>query len=372
MDHATHVSCLFHLLTSALPPSSPLAPPPTTHTQRRPEPPPPRKQKAPSVVISLDGAEYQAISAGGKKLSAGDAKFGAKLLDGASLDGGASVEVTFTPKAGGEPFKPQQAMLMVVPAAAPKLAAYAVAKARRDGGHTATLSAAAVEKQLGPVGGAAAVTLLLGDPSAAKGVRWELGSVELPAVADGVKPKPLLRTALVQPMSNLLPNIAHTFVSLGRGEFLSSLVSCKHSWPRLLQSPKPPTTCPSTTHHQHINNTQQRAPEKRAPAAVSLAFAALALAPLAALVAWLAATGALDLSGLPSGAGALWAAAFHGGIASLLLLYWLFWTRLDLATTLPLALALGAATAGAGYKALSALADARLQQERAAGAKKAT
>jgi oligosaccharyltransferase complex subunit delta (ribophorin II) len=98
---------------------------------------------------------------------------------------------------------------------------------------------------------------------------------------------------------------------------------------------------------------------------VSLAFTALAFVPLALLALWLLATGGLTLSAFPSGAGALWALLFHGGIGALLVLYWLFWTTINLAQTLPIAIGLGVATAGVGYKALSAVADMRLQQERA-------
>lgn len=97
---------------------------------------------------------------------------------------------------------------------------------------------------------------------------------------------------------------------------------------------------------------------------MSLAFTGLAFAPLAGLFLWLAATGGLSLS-LPAGPGALWSLLFHGGIGALLVLYWLFWTKLDLATTLPAAGVIGLATSVVGYKALSALSDARLQQERA-------
>jgi oligosaccharyltransferase complex subunit delta (ribophorin II) len=50
--------------------------------------------------------------------------------------------------------------------------------------------------------------------------------------------------------------------------------------------------------------------------------------------------------GLPSGASNLFVILFHGGIASLLALYLLFWLRLNLAQTLPLALGLGLFTAG--------------------------
>lgn len=57
------------------------------------------------------------------------------------------------------------------------------------------------------------VTLLLGDPTVPKGLRWELGSVSLPDVPEGTAPSPAYKTALVQPISNMLPNIAHIFVS---------------------------------------------------------------------------------------------------------------------------------------------------------------
>jgi oligosaccharyltransferase complex subunit delta (ribophorin II) len=99
---------------------------------------------------------------------------------------------------------------------------------------------------------------------------------------------------------------------------------------------------------------------------VSLVFTGLALAPLPVLVLWLLASGALSMPAFPSGPAALWALLFHGGIGALLVLYWLFWTKLNLAQTLPLAVGIGLATAAVGFKALSALADARLQSERAA------
>ena len=62
-----------------------------------------------------------------------------------------SSQVTFSPQIDGSAAKPQQAMVMMVPAGQDSLAAYAVARARKDGGHAATLSQALVEKQLGSV-----------------------------------------------------------------------------------------------------------------------------------------------------------------------------------------------------------------------------
>ncbi len=66
------------------------------------------------------------------------------------------------------------------------------------------------------------------------------------------------------------------------------------------------------------------------------------------------------LQGMPSGDNRLWVLLFHGSIAALLGLYLLFWLRLNLAQTLPLALLLGLVVAITGYKALSATASARL------------
>lgn len=123
----------------------------TQNAQRSP-PPPPAKKKA-SAVISLASADYQLISAGGKRSKSGSAKLGSKLLDGVALEGGASLEVEFTPEVSGSPFRPQQAMLMVSPAEGGRggAAAYAVGKPNRGGAHTATLTAGAVTKQLGAV-----------------------------------------------------------------------------------------------------------------------------------------------------------------------------------------------------------------------------
>lgn len=60
-------------------------------------------------------------------------------------------QVSFTPQIVGEAAKPQQAMLMAVSKASGGLAAYAVAKAKKDGSQTASLSTAAIEKQIANV-----------------------------------------------------------------------------------------------------------------------------------------------------------------------------------------------------------------------------
>lgn len=62
-------------------------------------------------------------------------------------------------------------------------------------------------------GGEFDVSLLLGDPAAAVGLRGDVGTVVLPEAASDAEPKPKLLTAAYQPRNNLKPNIAHTFVS---------------------------------------------------------------------------------------------------------------------------------------------------------------
>jgi hypothetical protein len=62
-------------------------------------------------------------------------------------------------------------------------------------------------------GGELSLSLLLGDPSVPLGLRAELGSIVLPDPASGAPPKPRLLAASNQPVSNIKPNIAHTFVS---------------------------------------------------------------------------------------------------------------------------------------------------------------
>ena len=70
------------------------------------------------------------------------------------------------------------------------------------------------------------------------------------------------------------------------------------------------------------------------------------------------------LQGFPKdGAGRVAAMAFHGGIISIMGLYTLFWTKLNLMQTLPWLLTLGIFTTVAGYNALSHQADARLKQQ---------
>ena len=60
-------------------------------------------------------------------------------------------QVSFTPKLNGDSLKPQQAMLMASSKSHPGLAAYAVAKVKKDGPHVITLTTASIDKQIANV-----------------------------------------------------------------------------------------------------------------------------------------------------------------------------------------------------------------------------
>ena len=115
----------------------------------------------------------------------------------------------------------------------------------------------------------------------------------------------------------------------------------------------PPAPGPKPT-FEHV----RRDPARRAPVVISLAFTALAAAPLAVLVVALKAAG-VNAKLFPAGTAALPALAFHACVAALLGLVLLFWARLNVVETLPLAGGLGAATALAGRAALGAHAARR-------------
>ncbi|KAI4301082.1 hypothetical protein L6164_034398 [Bauhinia variegata] len=99
-----------------------------------------------------------------------------------------------------------------------------------------------------------------------------------------------------------------------------------------------------------------RAPEKRPPQNLSLAFLSLTFLPLIGLLVGLLRLG-VNLKNFPaSAAPATYAILFHLGIAAVLLLYVLFWLKLDLFTTLRTLGLLGAFLLFVGHRTLSHLA----------------
>ncbi|MED6206828.1 hypothetical protein PIB30_030389 [Stylosanthes scabra] len=99
-----------------------------------------------------------------------------------------------------------------------------------------------------------------------------------------------------------------------------------------------------------------RAPEKRPPTQLSLIFLGLTLLPLIAFLVGLLRLG-VNFRNFPSSAvPATYAILFHLGIAAILVLYVLFWLKLDLFTTLKTAALLGVFLLFVGHRILSHLA----------------
>ncbi|XP_051118802.1 dolichyl-diphosphooligosaccharide--protein glycosyltransferase subunit 2 [Andrographis paniculata] len=99
-----------------------------------------------------------------------------------------------------------------------------------------------------------------------------------------------------------------------------------------------------------------RAPEKRPPRELSLAFLGIVLVPLLGFLAGLLRLRA-NLKSFPkSSVPATFALLFHAGIGAVLLLYTLFWLKLDLFTTLKALGLLGMFLMFVGHKTLSYLA----------------
>ncbi|PON62650.1 Dolichyl-diphosphooligosaccharide--protein glycosyltransferase subunit Swp [Parasponia andersonii] len=99
-----------------------------------------------------------------------------------------------------------------------------------------------------------------------------------------------------------------------------------------------------------------RAPEKRPPKELSLAFLGLTFVPLVGFLIGLLCLG-VNFKNFPSSAvPATFAILFHLGIAAVLLLYVLFWLKLDLFTTLKVLGFLGAFLLFVGHRILSHLA----------------
>ncbi|XP_010934313.2 dolichyl-diphosphooligosaccharide--protein glycosyltransferase subunit 2 [Elaeis guineensis] len=96
-----------------------------------------------------------------------------------------------------------------------------------------------------------------------------------------------------------------------------------------------------------------RAPEKRPPKELSLAFLALTLLPFVGFLIGLMRLG-VNLKGFPSSTvPAAFSMLFHAGIAAVLSLYVLFWLKLDLFTTLKALGFLGVLLVFVGHRTLS-------------------
>jgi len=108
-----------------------------------------------------------------------------------------------------------------------------------------------------------------------------------------------------------------------------------------------------------------RSPEKRPPKELSLAFTGLTLVPFIGFLIGLMRLG-VNLKNFPSLPGpAAFASLFHAGIGAVLLLYVLFWLKLDLFTTLKYLGFLGIVLVFVGHRTLSHLSSVSTKQKTA-------
>ncbi|KAF0916453.1 hypothetical protein E2562_007538 [Oryza meyeriana var. granulata] len=106
-----------------------------------------------------------------------------------------------------------------------------------------------------------------------------------------------------------------------------------------------------------------RAPEKRPPKELSFAFTGLTLLPFVGFLIGLVRLG-VNFKNFPSlPAPAAFASLFHAGIGAVLLLYVLFWVKLDLFTTLKYLSFLGVFLVFVGHRALSYLSNTSAKQK---------
>uniref|UniRef100_A0A0D9V9C6 Dolichyl-diphosphooligosaccharide--protein glycosyltransferase subunit 2 n=1 Tax=Leersia perrieri TaxID=77586 RepID=A0A0D9V9C6_9ORYZ len=108
-----------------------------------------------------------------------------------------------------------------------------------------------------------------------------------------------------------------------------------------------------------------RAPEKRPPKELSFAFTGLTLLPFVGFLIGLMRLGVNLKNFPPLSAPAVFASLFHEGIGAVLLLYVLFWVKLDLFTTLKYLSFLGVFLVFVGHRALSYLSSMSAKQKTA-------
>lgn len=264
-------------------------------------------QEASETLLGIKDLEVAFLSSDGSVVSKDAASYPSAPLKSLGVGPQQQLEVTFSVSGP----KPQQVMVLIISKASGATGTV-LAKSKKGSTYSAVLNPASLATQLGSLTGEFEVVLLVGSSSVSKAVRWSLGTV----VLSGPSSKPAHRSIANQRHVFVRPEIHHIF----------------------------------------------RAPDKRAPAPVSLAFAGLALAPLLLVFIGAGVVGA-NFKGFPANSSGFWSLLFHGGIGAMLALYLLFWLKLNLAQTLPLIAVLGLVTAFVGYKALSGLAELRLKKD---------
>ncbi|CAK9219847.1 unnamed protein product [Sphagnum troendelagicum] len=217
----------------------------------------------------------------------------------------------------GSPFNPQQVFLKLVHESHVEHL-YLVKSSTK--GFQLTLDFLGLVEKLQYLSGTYNVVLIVGDMTMENSFVWTLASLDLdlPAAPEG-KPLPPEAPLEITARVGSKPEIAHIF----------------------------------------------RQPEKRPPTLLSNIFLSLTLLPLIGFFIGLGCLGAniklFPMTGLPGVA----AVGFHGAVASILVLYFLFWLKLDLFTTLKVLGFLGLCTLPPGHFILSYLADSSAKQKTA-------
>lgn len=180
---------------------------------------------------------------------------------------------------------------------------------------TAIATTQHIQKQIGNQGGLFDVALLLGDPSTAGGLLWQLGTVD----------------------------VVHALLPSGTSDVIR---------PRHMHRP---AKLPEIEH-------MHRPPEALPPAIIPVVFTGVVLLPLAALLTALMGL-RVNVKGFPTGSTAVWATLFHVGIGAILVLYVIFWLQMNLLEIIPPLLILGPVCVLTGHRTLSAVYNARLKKD---------
>ncbi|CAD7696023.1 unnamed protein product [Ostreobium quekettii] len=228
-----------------------------------------------------------------------------------------SMKVSFnvSTKSSKVPIAPQQAFVLLTSKATGSVA-YFVAHGTPEL-LMASVGTSDLHVQTGGQGGIFNVDILIGDPSAAGGVLWNLGTVDVFQ--------------------------ALTSSGAGSGGYLP---------PRYLHKPS------KKIEIEHIH----RIPDKRPAPIIPVVFTGMVMLPLGALLTALVGL-RLNVKGFPSGAGSVWATLFHTGIAAVLVLYIVFWLQLNLLRIIPALAVLSLFCIITGHKALSAVMAMRLKKD---------
>ena len=281
---------------------------------------------ADSIVLDSITIEVQKAS---KTLASLQVDYPNKAGEAIKVPADGRLFVSFIPKSSstGEPLKLHQTFLRLMHTITYD-SVYTTARRAKDATTvSADLTSVDINKQLGEnIYGTFTASLLLGDINISPPISWEFLDVEM------LPPDDEVNAQQQDGITTISPSGRSAHGPLPGSNKLNAI------W----------TSKPDITH-------QHRRPEKRIFPLIPIIFTFTAFIPVSIFILILNKLGALNVKGLSSfssTSSTFWPLLFHGGIASLLLLYFLFWLRLNLMTTTPIAIGIGCVTAVAGRKVL--------------------